>query len=50
LLEACDDAAAGRAPRGRDPETHRTVRAADHFIAPGLDWADASKAETEALY
>ena len=49
LLEACDDAAACRPARGADPATHR-VRAADHFIAAGLDWADALKAETEALY
>ena len=50
LLEACDDVAAGKPPRGVDPETHRTVRAADHFIAAGLDWADALRVETETRY
>ena len=50
LLEATDDVGAGRAPRGAAPETHRTVRAADHYIPTGADWADALREQTEALY
>ena len=50
LLEACDDVEAGRAPRGVDPATSRTVRALDHYIPAGADWREALKREMTAVF
>jgi phenylpropionate dioxygenase-like ring-hydroxylating dioxygenase large terminal subunit len=41
LLEGTDDVAAGRAPRGVDPATYRTIRPFDSVIPHGRDWREA---------
>ena len=38
MLEAIDTVEKGGQPRGADPESYRTVRAADGFVASGQDW------------
>jgi phthalate 4,5-dioxygenase oxygenase subunit len=38
LLEAGNDVAAGRTPKGVDPATYRTVRAYDAVVRRGEDW------------
>ncbi|MFB5192094.1 Rieske 2Fe-2S domain-containing protein [Alicyclobacillus fastidiosus] len=40
LLEATQDVAAGRAPRGVDPATHRDVRGCDRILPRGVAWQD----------
>jgi phthalate 4,5-dioxygenase oxygenase subunit len=50
LLEAADDVAAGRVPRGALPQTHENVRAADDFLPPGIDWEEGLKENLLALY
>jgi phthalate 4,5-dioxygenase len=41
LLEAVDEVAAGKQPRGTDPSDYRAVRPADHLIPVGRNWQDA---------
>jgi hypothetical protein len=50
LLEAMDDVAAGRAPRGSDPETQRNARGADAVVPRGLPWRDATKEIVQATW
>jgi hypothetical protein len=50
LLEAADDVAAGKAPRGADSQAYRNVRALDHIISPSADWRDALKDERLARF
>jgi hypothetical protein len=49
LLEATNDVAAGRAPRGADPST-QTPRATDDFVPPDADWQEALAERVRALY
>jgi phenylpropionate dioxygenase-like ring-hydroxylating dioxygenase large terminal subunit len=48
LLEAANEVAAGRDPRGVEPESHRESRGADLLVPRGSDWRDVSKAATYA--
>ena len=50
MLEAVDDVAAGRAPRGVDATTYRDVRALDHFVAADADWRTALAREMTAKF
>lgn len=50
LLEAADDVAADRDPRGVAPESHRDGRATDMFVPSGSDWRDVSKDATIAYW
>ena len=50
LLEATQDVANGRLPRGADPQTHQNVRAADNFLPPGIDWQEGLKGDLQTLY
>jgi phthalate 4,5-dioxygenase oxygenase subunit len=50
LLEASNDVADGRTPRGADPRTHQTIRATDDFVAPDSDWSDALEDQLQTLY
>jgi phthalate 4,5-dioxygenase len=50
LLEATDEVAAGRSPRGTDPEHYQHVRATEILIPRGTPWRDASKAVTTAVF
>jgi phthalate 4,5-dioxygenase oxygenase subunit len=50
MLEAVDDVAAGRPPRGVDAATYRSVRALDHFIDAEADWRSALAAEMAAKF
>lgn len=43
LLEAADEVAAGRPPRGTDPEDYREVRAGDAIAPRGVPWRDFMK-------
>jgi phthalate 4,5-dioxygenase len=43
LLDAIDDVAAERDPRGVDPASYRGVRGGDMFMPKGGDWREASK-------
>jgi len=40
LLEAADEVAAGKPPRGTNPTDYRDVRPADHLIPVGRDWQE----------
>ncbi len=40
LLEAVDDVAAGRAPKGSDPASYRDVRPADGYMPRDRDWRE----------
>jgi phthalate 4,5-dioxygenase len=46
LLEAADEVAAGRDPRGTDPNAQGSSRGADMLVPRGSDWHDVSKAAT----
>jgi len=50
MLEAIDDVAAGRAPRGTDAEAYRNVRALDHIIDKDADWRVALAHEMTAKF
>jgi hypothetical protein len=50
LIEAMDDVAAERPPRGTEPEPYRRVRAADLLVPRGSDWRDVSKELTAAYW
>jgi phthalate 4,5-dioxygenase len=50
LLEATNDVAAGRMPRGTDPAASEHVRAADEIIPGTVNWREALKQEMTALY
>jgi len=50
LLDATDDVAAGRRPRGADPETHSSVRGGDLLMSEDDDWRLLSSATREAVY
>ena len=41
LLEAADEVAAGKAPRGTEPGSYQNVRPADHLIPVGREWQEA---------
>ena len=48
LLEATDDVAAGRMPRGVEPETCRNVRPYDDYVPKGGDWREVFAGELAA--
>ncbi len=50
MLEAIDDVAQGRMPRGSDPTTYRDVRAHDEIIPAEADWREALAAEIVAKF
>jgi hypothetical protein len=50
LLEAADDVAADRTPRGSTPEDHRAMRAGDLLMAEGDDWREMSKDVRQARF
>ena len=50
LSEAIDEVAAGRMPRGTDPEAYRGLRATEAVVPPGERWQDALRPETVAKY
>jgi len=50
LLEACDEVAAGRDPRGTDPAAYRNARAADNLVPHDADWRSALDAELTARF
>jgi phthalate 4,5-dioxygenase len=50
LLEATQEVAEGRQPRGADPRSHQNVRATDDFVPPGADWQEALKEQLHTLY
>ena len=43
LLQAMDDVAASKPPKGTDPEGYRGTRAADMLVPRGSDWREVSK-------
>jgi len=45
LIEATQAVEAGETPRGTDPLTYRTLRAASQAVKAGEDWHDALRAE-----
>ena len=45
MLEAIDDVAAGKAPRGTDAAAYRNVRALDHLVNKDADWRVALAGE-----
>jgi hypothetical protein len=47
LLEAMEEAVAGRPLRGSNPESYRNVRAGETILARGLPWRDATKGLTD---
>jgi hypothetical protein len=47
LVEAMDEAEAGRPLRGTSPDTYRNVRAGETILARGLPWRDATKGLTD---
>jgi nitrite reductase/ring-hydroxylating ferredoxin subunit len=50
LLEAIDDVAAGKMPRGSNAQTYSRVRATDRLIPKGADWRTVLEAETIARF
>ena len=50
LLEATDEVAAGRAPRGADPAASRSIRAYDGYVPKGQNWRDAFASELIAKW
>jgi phthalate 4,5-dioxygenase len=50
LLEAADDVAAGRTPRGTDSADYQRVRALDHLIPKDADWQEVLKDERLARF
>jgi phenylpropionate dioxygenase-like ring-hydroxylating dioxygenase large terminal subunit len=50
LLEAANDVAAGKAPRGVNAEDYQRVRALDHIIPKDADWQDVLKDERLARF
>ena len=50
MLEAIDDVAAGKAPRGTDADAYRNVRALDHLIDKDADWRVALASEMTAKF
>ena len=50
LLEATDEVAAGRLPRGTDPAEYRDIRALDHIIPKSADWKSALERERVARF
>jgi phenylpropionate dioxygenase-like ring-hydroxylating dioxygenase large terminal subunit len=50
LVEAMDDVAEGRPPRGTEPEPYRAVRGADLLVPRGSDWRDACKELTAGYW
>jgi phthalate 4,5-dioxygenase len=50
LLEATEDAADGRQPRGVDPETYRNVRPYDNVIPAEADWRETFEQELVAKW
>jgi phthalate 4,5-dioxygenase len=50
LLEAIDEVAAGRRPRGAHPESYRTARPYDDYLTRGEDWRIAFASELVAKW
>ncbi|MHA4815557.1 Rieske 2Fe-2S domain-containing protein [Streptomyces aculeolatus] len=50
LLEATDDVAEGRLPRGSSPADHRAVRAGDLLMREDDDWREMSKDVRQARF
>ena len=50
MLEAIQDAADGKAPRGLDPKTHRGIRPYDGFMKIDEDWRDVFGKELVAKW
>jgi phenylpropionate dioxygenase-like ring-hydroxylating dioxygenase large terminal subunit len=50
LLEATDDVAAGRSPKGTDPATYERVRAGEIVTPRGVPWRDATKDILETVW
>lgn len=50
LLEACDEVAAGRTPRGVDPKSHGSIRPFDGRLEVGRDWQTAFAQELLAKW
>jgi len=50
LLEAIDDVASGRTPRGAAIESYQGVRAADAMVSLDADWRNGLQARMKALY
>jgi phthalate 4,5-dioxygenase len=50
LLEACDDVAAGKTPRGTDPTTYRAVRPYDDYVPRNRTWREAWANELTAKW
>jgi phenylpropionate dioxygenase-like ring-hydroxylating dioxygenase large terminal subunit len=50
LLEACDDVAAGKDPRGTDPADYRSVRPYDDYVPRNQTWREAWANELTAKW
>jgi hypothetical protein len=50
LLEAIADVAAGRALRGTDSRTYRTVRPLDHIVGRERPWRETLRGEAIARF
>jgi phenylpropionate dioxygenase-like ring-hydroxylating dioxygenase large terminal subunit len=50
LLEATDDVAAGRLPRGSQPASYRGVRPVDGYVSSTAEWREALKGELVARF
>jgi phenylpropionate dioxygenase-like ring-hydroxylating dioxygenase large terminal subunit len=50
LVEAMDDAAAGRPLKGTDPQTCDKLRGADMLVPHGSDWREVSKEALQAYW
>jgi phthalate 4,5-dioxygenase oxygenase subunit len=50
LLEATEEVAAGRPPKGTEPADYRCVRAADLLMPRDGDWHEASKDAVHAYW